>query len=92
MACSLKRGGYASGSFHKNQYRGVNAHLYSLWQRLGGWSRFHTNHITDLMRVMRPLLLPVGYDAEVEPSQYPESDVTIYDLSPSRPRRMGTSI
>lgn len=82
-----------------NQYRGVNAHLHSYWQGVGGWSRFHTNHITDLMRVLRPLLLPLGYDADVEPSlqirrlddveppQYPESDVTIYDLQPGRTRQ-----
>ncbi|MBC8171128.1 MAG: DUF4058 family protein [Anaerolineae bacterium] len=80
----------------KNQYRGINAHLHSIWQGMGGWSRFHTNHITDLLRVMRPLLLPLGYDAELEPSLqirriddaepawYPQSDVTIYDLDPGR--------
>jgi hypothetical protein len=77
----------------KNQYPGINAHLHSLWQAVGGWSRFHTNHITDLMRVLRPLLIPMGYDADVEPSLqirriddaepawFPESDVTIYDLN-----------
>ena len=80
----------------KNQYRGINAHLHSYWQAAGGWSRFHTNHITDLMRTLRPLLLPLGYTADVEPSiqirriddpgtvQFPESDVTIYDLNPLR--------
>ena len=85
-----------------NQYRGINAHLHSYWQAVGGWSRFHTNHITDIMRTLRPLLLPLGYDADVEPSlqirrlddiqppQYPESDVTIYDLQPDRPRSAHT--
>ncbi len=82
-----------------NQYHGVNAHLHSFWQAVGGWSRFHTNHITDLLRALRPRLLPLGYDADVEPSlqirriddaepaQYPESDVTIYDLDRARARQ-----
>jgi Protein of unknown function (DUF4058) len=87
----------------KNQYPGVNAHLHSYWQSVGGWSRFHTNHITDLMRAIRPLLIPMGYDADVEPSlqirriddikspQYPESDVTIYDLNPARSHQSRTA-
>jgi hypothetical protein len=83
----------------RNQYQGVNAHLHSLWQAVGGWSRFHTHHIADLMRVMRPLLLPMGYDADLEPSIQirrlddpsariltPQSDVTIYDLHPDLSR------
>jgi hypothetical protein len=82
----------------RNQYLGINAHLHSYWQAFGGWSRFHTNHISDLLRALRPLLLPLGYDADIEPSlqirriddggsQYrPESDVTIYDLDPTRAR------
>ena len=48
----------------RNQYPGVNAHLHSYWQGRGGWSRFHTNHIADLLRALRPLLLPRGYDAD----------------------------
>ncbi|MDX1995104.1 MAG: DUF4058 family protein [bacterium] len=80
----------------KNQYRGVNAHLHSYWQTMGGWSRFHTHHIADIMRTLRPLLLPLGYDADVETSlqirrmdepfdiQHVESDVTIYDIHPVR--------
>jgi len=87
----------------KNQYPGINAHLHSYWQAVGGWSRFHTNHITDLMRVIRPLLLPMGYDADVEPSlqirriddakppQFPESDITIYDLNPTRSAQSRTT-
>ncbi len=83
----------------RNQYLGINAHLHSYWQAVGGWSRFHTNHITDLLRALRPLLLPLGYDADVEPSlqirrlddaepaRYPESDVTIYDLDRGRARQ-----
>ncbi len=83
----------------KNQYLGVNAHLHSYWQAVGGWSRFHTNHITDLLRALRPLLLPLGYDADIEPSlqirrlddaapsRYPESDLTVYDLVRDRARQ-----
>ncbi len=41
----------------RNQYPGINAHLHSYWQGRGGWSRFHTNHIADLLRA---LLLPRG--------------------------------
>lgn len=82
----------------RNQYPGINAHLHSFWQAVGGWSRFHTNHISDLLRVLRPLLLPLGYDADIEPSLQirriddggpdlrPESDVTLYDLDPARAR------
>ncbi|MEM7132000.1 MAG: DUF4058 family protein [Chloroflexota bacterium] len=77
-----------------NQYLGINAHLHSYWQLEGGWAGFHTNHIADLMRVLRAELLPMGYTAELEPSlqirrldnniEEPESDVTIYDLDPNR--------
>lgn len=84
----------------KNQYAGINAHLHSFWQAVGGWSRFHGNHITDLMRAMRAQLLTMGYTADLEPSlqirrlddlndsmDSPESDVTIYDLQPERARQ-----
>lgn len=83
----------------KNQYPGINAHLHSYWQAVGGWSEFHTNHLTDLMRALRPILLPLGYDAGLERSlqirriddqgdvQYPQSDVTVYDLNPAPIRR-----
>jgi hypothetical protein len=81
----------------KNQYRGINAHLHSHWQHEGGWDSFHTNHIVDLMRLMRVQLMPLGYIAEIEqslqirrfgePAGRPESDVTIYDTDPHRPRQ-----
>lgn len=76
----------------KNQYYGVNAHLHSYWQNQGGWDGFHTNHITDLMRLMRIQLMPLGYIADIEqslqirrldmPIGRPESDITIYDTKP----------
>jgi len=83
----------------KNQYRGINAHLHSLWQGQGGWQEFHTRHIVKLADALKPLLLPLGYTAAIEASlqirridppggtQYPESDITIYDLQAERPAR-----
>jgi hypothetical protein len=78
----------------KNQYRGINAHLHSLWQAKGGWNSFHTAHIDDLMRLMKAQLRPMGYTADLEQSVQvrrldelagePESDVSIYDLNPVR--------
>jgi hypothetical protein len=93
-----KAGGMAPMRSIRNQYLGINAHLHSFWQGVGGWSRFHANHLSDLLRTLRPLLLPIGYDADIEPSLQirriddggpnlrPESDVTIYDLDPVRAR------
>ncbi|MDX1992356.1 MAG: DUF4058 family protein [bacterium] len=78
----------------RNQYRGINAHLHSLWQAEGGWNSFHRRHIGDLAGILRGLLLPLGYDADIEqalqirrldkPITRPESDVTIYDLNRER--------
>ncbi|MCA0457880.1 MAG: DUF4058 family protein [Chloroflexi bacterium] len=82
----------------KNQYAGINAHLHSLWQSQGGWVEFHTRHIVHLADALKAVLLPMGYTAALEPSlqirridtaqpaEYPESDVTIYDMNPIRPR------
>lgn len=77
-----------------NQYRGINAHLHSLFQTEGGWSSFHSNHIIDLVRALQAQLRPMGYEADVEQSLqirradhadiYPESDATIFD--PNRDR------
>jgi hypothetical protein len=76
----------------KNQYRGINAHLHSLWQSEGGWDAFHSVHITYLTAALKAQLLPMGYTAENqqslqirrfgEPAGKPESDVTIYDRTP----------
>ncbi|MBV7333155.1 DUF4058 family protein [Chloroflexi bacterium TSY] len=80
----------------RNQYLGINAHLHSLWQAEGGWSEFHTSHIIHLANALKAVLLPMGYTTAIEPSlqirrldhsrrtQYPESDITIYDPVPSR--------
>jgi hypothetical protein len=76
----------------KNQYVGINAHLHSFWQGEGGWARFHGNHISDIMRLIRPPLMRLGYVADLEPSVQirrldtaeeigePESNIAIYDL------------
>ncbi len=81
-----------------NQYHGINAHLHSLWQAAGGWAAFHTSHINDLMRAMRPLLLKMGYDAALESSLQirrletdqligmPASDILIYRSSSEQKR------
>lgn len=78
----------------KNQYLGVNAHLHSFWQDISRWSRFHSVHISDLMKSLRVSLLPMGYTAEIEeslqirrvfePPNYPHADVLIADLNPGR--------
>ena len=52
----------------KNQYLGINAHLHSYLQASSDWTEFHTNHITDLMRLMRAQLYPMGYIAKIEQS------------------------
>lgn len=85
----------------KNQYFGVNAHLHSYFQAEGGWDGFHANHISDLMRLMGAQLFPMGYVAEIqhslqirrydEPAGRPQSDVTIYDTDPRRPRNPGST-
>jgi hypothetical protein len=51
-----------------NQYVGINAHLHSYFQSQGGWDSSHTNHIADLMRLMRAQLLQMGYIADIEQS------------------------
>ena len=73
----------------KNQYRGINAHLHSQWQRYGNWAGFHTAHIADLARLLRAQLYPMGYVAEIEeslqvrrtgdPPCNPRADVLILD-------------
>jgi hypothetical protein len=86
-----------------NQYRGINAHLHSHWQAVGGWNGFHSAHIADLWKALRARLRSMGYTAELEPSLQirrldqprtdPESDITIYDSDPVRrgqlPDRIG---
>lgn len=78
----------------KNQYRGVNAHLHSIWQAQGGWDSFHFIHIGDLFKTLRGQLRPMGYTADVQQALQirrsgqsagrPESDISIYDTLPER--------
>ncbi len=74
----------------RNQYRGINPHLNSQRQQVGGgWKGFHNGHITHLAMAMRAGLRMMGYTAEIEDSlqiwhgtdreRRPESDVMIYD-------------
>lgn len=73
----------------KNQYLGINAHLNSKFQSIGGWNSFHTRHIGDLTGLMRVELRSMGYIADIEQSlqirqvdeapRFPKADVTIYD-------------
>jgi hypothetical protein len=80
----------------RNPYRGINAHLHSRWQNRGGWNSFHTNHISDLARALKPVLAPLGYDAETEYSLQirrpgdsplrPRADVLVFDQVPGRVR------
>ncbi|MDX1992357.1 MAG: DUF4058 family protein [bacterium] len=80
----------------RNQYRGINAHLHSLWQAEGGWNEFHMRYLADLVGMLRTVLIPRGYIAGLVPSlqirrlgfaektDAPESDVTIFDAALSR--------
>jgi hypothetical protein len=79
---------------HDNLYRGVNAHLHSLFQAKGGWASFHTQHIGHLAEAINALL-PAGYLVDVEQSLQlkeihpdtgerllrPEPDLTVYATS-----------
>jgi hypothetical protein len=51
-----------------NQYLGINAHLHSYWQGVGGWHNFHNRHIGDLAGQLRLQLIPMGYTASMEES------------------------
>ena len=44
----------------KNQYLGINAHLHSWLQGEKIGNRFHSVHISDLMKVMQPAAGLVG--------------------------------
>lgn len=85
-----------------NPYRGVNAHLHSLWQAQGGWHEFHSLYLANLYTQIKPRLLEMGYTAALESSiqvrriddfsdtiAKPESDIAIYD--PDRFRAMQPS-
>lgn len=76
----------------RNQYRGVNAHLHSMWQAEGTWNRFQNMYIAALNQALRAQLRPLGYIAQIEeglqirrigePPLRPRSDVAIRDLNP----------
>lgn len=52
----------------KNQYRGINAHLHSIWQTKANWNRFHHVHIAHLMVNLRTHLDRYGHTAHLERS------------------------
>lgn len=52
----------------KNQYLGINVHLYSRCQATYGWPEFHTAHLVDLTRTLKTQLLPMGYTAGIQDS------------------------
>jgi hypothetical protein len=77
-----------------NQYRGINAHLHSLYQHEGDkWQRFHSAHIIHLVGDLQVILRPLGYEAQPEvglqvrlPGQNRgplRSDVAIMDRQPA---------
>lgn len=78
----------------KNQYRGINAHLHSLFQAEGGWGGFHTRHIVHIADVLAAQLRPLGYMVQIEESvqirrnfdspQVYRADVLISDRQTSR--------
>jgi Protein of unknown function (DUF4058) len=49
-----------------NQYRGINAHLHSLFQASSGWRGFHGNQITHIAAALQDILIPLGYIAQTE--------------------------
>jgi hypothetical protein len=82
----------------QNLYRGVNAHLHSVYQSEGGWEGFHTSFITYLASAIDPQL-PAGYVVDTEQSlqlrefhsdtgesfrRRPVPDLTIYDTESYR--------
>jgi len=81
-------------SSRKNQYRGVNPHMHSLWQGIGKWNRFHNVHIAQLLIALKTELLPMGYTAETEESlqirriadspSSPRADILIGNQDPHR--------
>ncbi len=85
----------------KNQYRGINAHLHSFWQAAQKWNRFHHPHVDDLFRLMKALLLPIGYTVNIEesmqirreealPALRPKPDITVRDASARHPAGAAT--
>lgn len=75
-----------------NQYKGVNAHLHSAYQVEGGWSGFHSKHISDLAEHIDSRL-PAGYEVDIEQSlqireyhpdsgeriRNPRPDISVYE-------------
>lgn len=91
----------------QNQYKGINAHLHSLFQSSEGlmqWQSFHTNHITDITYALNAIL-PAPYwavseqslqirvidSAGLERTQTRKPDVTILEPPQASPSRYGSA-
>jgi hypothetical protein len=85
---------------NKNEYRGVNAHLHSTFQNVGGWEGFHGKHIGDIAESLSAVM-PTGYLVSTETSLqireiYPDTgkitltrpDITIHDTQSSPPTKL----
>lgn len=53
--------------FRENRYPGLNPHLQAALRAQGRWRGFHTQHLSDLSRVL-DAILPLGYFALTEES------------------------
>jgi hypothetical protein len=69
----------------ENQYKGVNAHLQSIFQSKGGasWSSFHSKHVSDLSQAIDDNL-PTGYNV------VPEQSLQIREYHPDSGERIRT--
>lgn len=88
-----------------NQYRGVNAHLHSIFQNSEGWESFHSAYIVDMARALNHDL-PPGYIVDVERSlqrreyhpdtgerlRHPKPDAVIYQTERGLPPRSAEGI
>ncbi len=81
----------------KNEYRGINAHLQSAFQNIGGWEGFHGKHIGDIAEALSTIM-PSGFLVSTKTSLqvreiYPDTgkitrtrpDITIHDTQLSSP-------
>jgi hypothetical protein len=78
----------------QNQYRGINAHLHSVWQATSTWHHFHNVYIAALMQAFNAQLRHLQYVAEIEDAlqirrddntqAIYRPDVSLYDVDPAR--------
>lgn len=78
-----------------NQYLGLNIHFHQWIQTEANlWRDFHGVYMVYLLAALKSQLLPIGYTARIEQGlqiqategkRTPQSDISIYDLQPTRP-------